>query len=187
MVNKSHRIKNGRAGSVILGGQPQTQHEFSIKNLPVLNIPSEKRLKYMKDLDLDKDVPPPIKSNFNTITHAVEKGEEPTIIKGSPTPFKSRYKHEMFFDKGIPSTVRKPKYAGGFDYKKSLEEIQQLESGIDMVGKSSYSQSFAPDMKLFNSKSNTAKKHNHDAPYHHLHTLDPYMKNTNADTLDLKN
>lgn len=58
---------------------------------------------------------------------------------------------------------------------------------MDMVGKSNYTQSFANGMQLFNGKSNTAKKHNHDAPYHHLHTLDPYMRSLNQQTSDLKN
>ena len=96
------------------------------------------------------------------------------------TPFKSRYKHEMFFDKH--QTLKKPKNVSGFDYQKSLAEIQHLEANMDMIGKSSYSHSFANnkiDEKVFTGKNNMAKKHNHDAPYHHLHTLDPYMRTIN--------
>ena len=56
----------------------------------------------------------------NSATHA--NILQPVTIGASP--FKSRYKHEMFFDKRknstplkIKSTVRKPKnISGGFDY-----------------------------------------------------------------------
>ena len=68
----------------------------------------------MKDLDFsEKDVPTTKLDQYNTIS----------IDKTSPSPFKSRYKHEMFFDKQN-QTLKKPKYVGGFDYNKSLQEIQ---------------------------------------------------------------
>jgi hypothetical protein len=56
MINKTSRKLEGRATSVILGGKPTI--DFATQHLPVLNIPSDKRLKYMKDLDFkpDKDL-----------------------------------------------------------------------------------------------------------------------------------
>ena len=57
IISKTTRKPGGRAGSVVHG-----PNEFSnqLNNLPVLNIPSEKRIKYMKDLDFtDRDVPSP--------------------------------------------------------------------------------------------------------------------------------